>query len=666
MLKKNSKRNKQEKSKEVAGHNEVDIRAIKEDNGHEGFQKLSRATPEIMELISPSSFERGHENYIKVGDKFVRNFFIVGWPKSVYVTQLSELYDSPYHIDVSMRIEPTDTSNALEKLTNEITENEANLAQQREKGKVTNDSRLQAKIDSLKAEKAKLEQNVSNAFQGQMGFNLTANSLDELDKQSARIKQVLHGKKFKVVCSDFRQDEGFKTVLPFGEAYVYDKLRNFNTAALEGLFPYYNAELRDPDGVYLGSNLTTGGTPATLDLFNSEGTTNHNVVLVGASGSGKTSTIDVLMMRLAAQGVATAIIDPEGEHENVIRKLHGANITLGPRSNQMINVFELNEEVEIVHGQRQRTLDVKSKVSDVIQILTSMMKDLSPEEISALIAAVQKTYERFGFKDGHPETLYVRNRNYNHASDEQDVLYLRDQKRAMPTLTDLAKTIDMMTASGKEFQSLVSVREQMTPFLRGSNYDFFDNQTSPDLQNFQDAPAICFNVHPLEGSNLQNVGMNLALSWIWENFVKKHPNTPKMVFVDEAWMALQDGIIQDIGGNDGNNFSGNFIETMSRRIRKRYGGLFTASQDLDEFVKTRYGAALIKNSDYKFFMRQKSMEHDNLVKYMNLTEGEISFLEGSGKGTMLIKINNSSYAIQVRMSSDELKLIGTNDTVNVS
>ncbi len=81
--------------------------------------------------------------------------------------------------------------------------------------------------------------------------------------------------------------------------------------------------------------------------------------------------------------------------------------------------FELNEEVEIVHGQRQRTLDVKSKVSDVIQILTSMMKDLSPEEISALIAAVQKTYERFGFKDGHPETLYVRNRNYNHASDEQ-------------------------------------------------------------------------------------------------------------------------------------------------------------------------------------------------------------------------------------------------------
>ena len=116
------------------------------DQQNQQSNQLATGVPSMKDLVAPPSFDRSNPDYIKVGNKFVRNFIIAGYPKMISVGWADTIYNYDGDLDLAIHINPTDERNALDELTNKITQFEAQLATEIEKGSNRNITRLQSQI----------------------------------------------------------------------------------------------------------------------------------------------------------------------------------------------------------------------------------------------------------------------------------------------------------------------------------------------------------------------------------------------------------------------------------------------------------------------------------------------------------------------------------------
>lgn len=164
-----------------------------------------------MDIVAPAGVDRSDPTCLRLENRFVRSFIINGFPRNVGVGWLDPLYNSQDDIDVVLHIEPTDERSALDELTDKITQFEAQLETEREKGNTRNVTRLGNKIRELYAQRERIELNYINLYYIQLGFNLFAKSKEALDKKTDLLDNKLRGRKIKIMSTFLQQDEGFKT-----------------------------------------------------------------------------------------------------------------------------------------------------------------------------------------------------------------------------------------------------------------------------------------------------------------------------------------------------------------------------------------------------------------------------------------------------------------------
>lgn len=621
LSKKAKKQSKKKQNELVFDIENQDISAVKE-------ARVEKGVPKVKDFIAPPSFERGFSDYLKVGDKYVRNFIMKGYPINVSVGWLDYLYNYEGDMDVVINIEPADERGALEELTAKITQYEAQLYNEQEKGSIKNVTKLRNDIQRLYEQREKLENNYESLFYIQIGANLYTDSLEDLNKESQKIDTKLKGRKIYLMPTYLRQDDGYKTVLPFGKTYIPDLYRNFNTGALTACFPFYNSEVSHENGVLLGVNLTTA-TPVLIDFFDRSKITNSNMTVFGTSGSGKTFFTSIFTMRSALRGIRTTIIDPEGEYQKLTKALGGSYIKIAPGTNQFINPFDIEEEFDESLG--REVVKMKDKISDNINLIAVMNGGLNNVQRALVSDAMLELYTRFGINE-QPHSLYEENSYFD--PDTQSLVHGKIKKR-MPTFSDFYEILTEMV-QGETDQQLTSLRKSLSIFKKGGIYDLFDQETSEDLRNFKNAPIVTFDVSQLEESVLRPIGMYVALSWAWEKFGKKNPDIKKRIICDEAWMLLSKGMA-------GHEFTSQFLENVSRRARKRNCGLLVASQNFLEFAESTNGKAVLTNSSVNLFLRQNSTDIDALQQEFHLSDGERNFLLQAQKGEFLIRMNGDSY-----------------------
>lgn len=614
-------------------------------NRTEDLTDINIGVPTTQEFILPSSFERGHTSYLKVGEKYVRCFFLVGFPNYLEVTQLRTLYDDiNYDIDISLRIEPGDTNTQLNKLTRRLTDAKAYLNEQISKGNIRDQQATQTEIDSLEEEIAKLESDYSHFYLIQFIFNLYADSLKELNQKSKLLDQTLKAHSFHIQSCDYRQDAAYKTILPVGTMYVFDKPRNFNTAALSALFPFYNAELLQAGGIYIGKNELTNS-PTIVNFFNKNQmiATGYNIFIAGKTGFGKTYTLDLLTARSALQGIRTVIVDPENEFHKLVKSLGGKEVILNASNGQMINMFDVEESFDYDrYGEIKRTLDLKGKISDLQGLIAVMMgNDISSEEAAAVAEALQLLYNNFGIKDGDPESLYEEVKYYNSplSQQEDNRIMIARPKKKMPIFSDFMKVCQALYQVSDrypQFKKLERIINSLRVYTKKGIYGAFDTETSKNLREMTDSPLIVFNVSGLEDTVLKPVGMYLTLTWIWEKFAKKNPEIYKRVICDEAWLMLKSS------SNNQNkiNYSAEFLRNLARRARKYNVSLTTASQELQEFVDNDAGRDVLQQSSYQILLHLDVADADNLKNYFRLSDGEVSYVIGARRGEALIRVGD--------------------------
>lgn len=600
----------------------------------------------VKDLIAPSGIDRSNDDFIKVSNKYVRSYMINGYPPSTYVGWLNDLVHYDGDMDTAIYIEPTDKRNAIDEISQKITQYQTELEMAQESGKHTKLTSLNHVVAQLYAEREKLEKDQEKLFYAQVFANLYADSSDELNKRNDMLMNQMKGRTISLMPGYLIQDESYKSALPFAKVYTDDRYRSLNSGAITSMFPYYNSEISHENGIFLGINMDTN-TPVIMDFYDSALLGNANFTVFAKSGMGKTYNTSLITMRSAIQGINTVIIDPEGEYLKLTNEMGGSYVRISPESKTKINPFDLEEEDEtndfgVPTG--RTIVKVKEKVSDVLNLIGVMNGGLTREQESLTSAIIADLYREFGFTDD-PKSLYITDSYFD---EETEIFYHHGDKKPMPTFTNFHDKL-VAFAEKENNDDLRKLSNALLMFKRDGVYGMFDCQTSANI-DFKNSPIITFDISDLEDGTLRPIGMYVALSWTWEKFIKKNPQKQKRVLVDEAWMLVKKEM-------KGFEYTAAFLDKAARRIRKRNAGLVVVSQNFIEFEQSEQGKAVLTNSSVNIFLRQSETDIDSVQRQFNLSDGEKMFLATAKRGEALIKMGSESSRMYVLSFPHEHKLI---------
>ena len=485
----------------------------------------------IKDLLAPAAIYRNSPDDLEIDGLYSRSFVINGYPNSTYVGCLRDLFDYEVDMDVAIYIEPADERSALMELTAEITKAETQLRSDKERGKIDNITVLEAKINKLVQQRIKLEQNIETMFYCAIFGTLYESSIGKLNKEMQKLDNKLIGNRIKIMPLYLRQDDAYKTVLPYGKCYINDFFRNINTGALTGIFPFYNAEISHPNGTFMGINIATA-TPIYLDWYNKNYLDNANGFLFGKSGSGKTYLVSLLTLRSCIDGIHTAIIDVESEYGKVTRAVGGIIVKFEPMEKFKLNFFDIEAE-EVLSDDGMPTgswiVNIKDKCANALNLIAVMSQGLlTPDMQSGVSYVLMKMYSDFNITE-NPDSLYESLPGSEF--DEKTGKFRYDKfRKKMPQMTDFYNGL-LKYAKETNDERFYKLADSMKIFVNGGIYDMFDCQTTMDI-DFMKVLVITFDVSKLEENLLRPIGMYIALNWIWEKFAKKDVKIKKRILVD--------------------------------------------------------------------------------------------------------------------------------------
>jgi hypothetical protein len=398
-------------------------------------------------------------------------------------------------------------------------------------------------------------------------------------------------------------EDAFRSSIPVG----MDKLliaRNMDTTSLATTFPFTSSDLTMEEGIMYGINKHNGS----LVIFDRFSMENANSVVFAKSGAGKSYFVKLEALRHLVFGAQVMIIDPEEEYYNLCEVVGGNYISFSANSKQKINPFDLSGIVS--EGENE----LGQKLLSLMTLLKLMMGNLSSTEEAILDRALIETYRIKGITSD-PDT---------------------QSTREPPVMEDLYKVL--LGASAPEAKGMA---DRMERFIKGSMTGIFDAQSNIDLNS----NITVFSTKNLEEA-LRPIAFYMILDFVWTTI--RRDLKKRILIVEEAWYLMQ------------NEDSARFIYGIAKRARKYYLGLTTISQDVDDFLSSEYGKAVVTNSSIQMLLKQHPAAIDKIVEKFYLSQGEKRFLLSAGIGEGLFFAGSNHVAIKVMASEAEHKLITTN------
>ncbi len=570
----------------------------------------------LRDLISPSSIEIQSDHF-RLGTKYGRTLYVYGYPRTLYTGWLSPLINIDEVLDISMYVYPVDTKVVMRNLQKKVTQLEASISVNAEHGKVR-DPELEAAIGDAEELRDQLQLGAERFFRFGLYVTLWADSLDELNFVQRKI-ETLFGQQmvFSKVASS-QQEQGMNSCMPMCTDQLQIR-RNMNTGAISTSFPFTSADLTQERGILYGVNMHNNG----LVIFDRFSLENANMVVFAKSGAGKSFTVKLEALRSMMTGSEILIIDPENEYQKLCDAVGGTYIRLSLNSDVRINPFDLPKVVDAedandalrsnlvtLHGLFRLMLG-NNQVGTNGQYVPA----LSPNEEADLDQALIDTYARAG----------ITSDPLTHQSTP-------------PTIINLYDTLLHMGGSGPELAN------RLRKYTTGTFAGIFSQQSNIDINN----QMVVFNIRDLE-DELRPVAMYIVLSHIWN--VVRAKKTRRLLIVDEAWQLMK------------YDDSANFLFSLAKRARKYYLGLTTITQDVEDFMSSKMGRAIVANSSMQLLLKQSAAAVDVLSDVFKLTEEEKKRLANFPVGQGLFFAGQNHVHIQIIPSETEETLINTNPTI---
>lgn len=564
------------------------------------LNKIQKGMVSVSDIIAPSSIEVDFST-IRVGEKFCRSFFVVDYPRYVSPNWLQPLIDFDNQLDISMFIYPTSSSDVLSDLRRKIAEMEATIASEAEAGRVI-DPKVSAALDDALGLQTELAKGIERFFQFSLYITVFSESKGELEEATKRLMSALSSILLLAKTATLQMEDGFKSTVPCGQDRMYIT-RNMDTASLASTFPFTSATLTQDKGVMYGINQQNGS----LIIFDRYSLENANEVVLGKSGAGKSYLIKLEVLRQFMFGAEIIIVDPEGEYKNLAETMGGEYLSFTQSSPIKINPFDLSGLYE--EGENELGL----KILSLHGLLRIVMGQLNSEQDAILDRSLIETYRQKGITPD-PAT----------------------QTKEPPLMEDLYKTL-----LGMEDPAARELALRLEKFIKGSLSGIFNQQSNFDLKN----PLTVFSIRELE-EELRPIAMHIILDFVW---TKVRKNLKKrLLILDEAWYMMK---YPD---------SASFVYSIAKRARKYYLGLTTVTQDVEDFLSTDYGKAVLTNSSLQMLLKQGTAEVDIVSKTFYLSEGEKELLLSADIGEGLFFAGQSHVAMKVIAAPFEHEIITSN------
>ena len=576
---------------------------------------------QLADLVAPAAITLTPDS-LSVEKEYTRALVVQNLPRTVYAGWLKPLADLDEPMEVSMHLQPLNSSSMIQQLRRQNRAYRSSQLMARGKGNET-DPNTAIASDDVHDLLPRLASGEERMLDVALLVQIRGRSKRLLDERTARVQSVLRTMLLVAREALFEQDKAFRSCLPYACSEVAGVLLDSRSAST--LFPFLSNSLFHEHGVLEG--VTPQGDPVILDPWG-EGMANANRIVLGPPGWGKSHGVKTTLIRLILKAVCmqqarkekdtlssqVIVIDPECEYAQKSTLFGGQVIRLSPGSAQHINPFDLPRGRE-EDGHGDRLADHVQKLHTLLEI---MLADRTPAGAGKLSSSEKGLLDR---------VFYEAYRKVGITSDP------KTHDRAAPLMRDVYAVLE----SGTCGPDSTGLTQRLHRYVHGSLSGLFAGPTNVSL----DRIMVDFDIHDLE-TELRPIGLFLVSNFVWtESF---HSKIPRQLIVDEAatLMEYESGAL--------------FLEDLVRRARKHYLGVTVISQHPLIFKESSIPA----NCATHVLMRQDATSLDLVEQMFKLSSREVQLLRRLSVGEALLLTNDKR--LQVRFEASEVEhLLSTTD-----
>jgi len=563
------------------------------------IEKVYRAgVTSVKDLIAPSSI-RIEPTLVELNGSYLTTLFVINYPRYISVGWFSAIINASWPLDISMFFYPVKSDIILKQLKKKVGALEAQLMADAEKG-APRDPLRETALRDIEKLRDDLTQGTEHFFQFALYVTIYGKTKEELEKLVNEMEYLFGSKLVYSKRALYQAEQGFNSCLPL----LNDELQisfNMNSSPIASSFPFISSELTSDDGILYGINRHNNS----LIIFDRFTLQNPNSVVFATSGAGKSYAIKLEVLRSMMLGVDVIIIDPENEYKYLANAVGGAYINISLNSESKINPFDLPKSTS---GEGKAADIIRSAVITLKGLVRLMLGELTHQEDSLVDRALLETYSK---KD---------------ITADSDLA-----QAAAPLMKDFQEVL-----SGMEGGEDLVLR--LKKYTEGTFAGLFNSPTNIDVNN----QLICFSVRDLE-DELKPIAIYTIVNYIWTTV--RSEMKKRILVIDEAWWLMQ------------REDSAKFIYALVKRCRKYYLGVTTITQDVNDFLNSPYGQAIVTNSAMQLLLKQSPAAIEKIQKVFMLTEGEKYLLLEGNVGEGIFFAGNKHVAILIKASYTEDQII---------
>ena len=588
----------------------------------------------IKNQIAPKGLEFKANEFI-ISDKYATILTVVSYPKLITPGFLANL-TSMSGIKIVIKHIPLPFSTISKMMNKEI----ADLKQRYQEEKdLTIQERIRQDYESLESFISMLAASQSHIYDFQMHIMITADSQEQLMSKKLQVKSYIEAMEMRAVPLSFEMEKVLKSIIPiFPKQDIEDRIGTpMPSNTMAAMYPFIFDSIKDPGlSTLLGVEFSGG-----VILFNQflyqikkeHNRNNANMVILGTSGSGKSTVAKLLLRSHFRNNSQVIMIDPEGELEDMARLYQGDFIDLGKGGEfGMINPLEVildSDEEEAKNGLGYTVL------TRTLQTLKAFLKYYSPDVTDDVVTlfseVVIDTYRRFGI-DFNTDFTKFESKDY-------------------PTFTDVYATIKgrllSMTEKTHERDIMERLELKIRPIVKELRY-YFDGHTTIQPQS----EFVVFNIREIMNAdaNIRNALFFNILKYAWGMTLNRNVNT--ILCVDEAHVLV----------NGNNTLGADFLAQIQRRARKYNTGTITITQQPSDFSDPgiiTQGKAIFDNASYYLVMGLKKQAVEDLAKLIDLNDNEIESIKRYNQGEALFVCGSRRMRINIIATEQELESFGS-------
>ena len=590
----------------------------------------------IKKELAPKGITFNVNDFI-ISDKYATILTVVSYPGTIDNGYLANLASGLSGVRIVAKHIPIPFSVLAKMLNKQLADIQEKYQKERD---VTVQEKLKQSYDSLNEFIHAITVNQSKVFDFLLNIMIVADTKEELELKKIQVRNTMEAMEMRAIPLRFEQEKALKSCLPiFEKQDIEDRIGTpIPSPTIAAMYPFIFDSIKDQGmSCLLGVDFSGG-----IILFNQflyqikkeHNRNNANMIMLGTSGSGKSTAAKLLLRSHIRNGHKIVAIDPEGELEDMTRTFDGDFIDLGRGGEYgMINPLEIVVDADEDESGKGIGYAILTKT---LQTLKAFMKYYDPsitEDVLTLFnEVVVETYQRFGI-NVNTDFRTLKSEDY-------------------PTFSDVYKTIRGRILSYGEATTERSIMERLEikvrPLTFGGLEHYFDGHTTIKPKS----EFIVFNIRELMNAeqNVKNALFFNILKHAWSLCLDASENT--VLMVDEAHMLL----------GQSNTLGADFLANVQRRARKYNTGSIIITQQPSDFTDASVitqGKAIFDNSSYYLVMGLRKQAVEDLSKLIDLNDSEKDSIKRYNQGEALFVCGSKRLQISVIATDNELESFGT-------